>query len=438
MDRKFEKILVLGSGPVKMGQSFEFDYSALQVCRALKEEEICVILANTDISSIGAEESFADKIYTGSQDEELLEVINAEKPDAAILLFRGDEALSKAQLLKKQGVEVITVDFAFLRKISNRIEFFDMLDDIGVKHTSSKKMYVGTCIEAYIISDGESFYVPAIYEHIEKAHVNTGDSLSVSPTVTVDDSIKDDMKKYLKAIAEELKFTGIINVQLVVFDNELYVTKASVTDLELLALASKSAGVYGADLALRVMTGEKLKDMGITEEFAPDSEKYFVRVPKFKVEKTNGDADKMRVTGGVISQGSTFDYAILNGIIASGARIRQTGSLLIAVRDSDKRNISKMVKAFAAQDFKVYAMDDTVKILNASHIPTSSTNAENAVEMIKSNKISYVVSTVEKGSETAEDLAIRQAALLKKIPVFATVQSAHAFAKALVNYNFLE
>lgn len=431
MDIKFKKLLVLGSGPVKTGQSFEFDYSALQVCRALKEAGISVVLANADTSSISGEAEYADKVYTDTLAED---IIAEENPDGAIILSHGEDALKDVKTLENAGVKVIDVDFSFLKKVSNRIEFFDILDDINVKHTISKKV-VGTCLEAYVISDGERFFVPAIYEHIEKAHVNTGDSLSVAPTISIDDkSVKDELRANLTKIANELKFKGIINVQFVIFDNQLYVSKASVTDLELLALASKAGKVNGADLALRCMMGEKLSDMGITEEFAEEPETFFVRVPKFKSDAESG---KIKAVGGTISQGSTFDYAILNAIIASGARIRQAGAVLVAVRESDKSNISRMVTEFASQGFKIYALGDTAKKLNSIHIPTNSTSAENAVEMIKSNKISYVVSTVEKGCETEADVAIRSAAVKKRLPLFATVRSAHAFARALEQYNFL-
>ncbi len=431
MKRKFKKLLVLGSGPVKMGQSFEFDYSALQVCRALKEENISVVLVNADTSSLSGEIEYADMVYTNAH---LDDIIKEEKPDGAILLSRGEDAQKSVEILKNADVQVIDVDFGFLRKVSNRIEFFDILDDLNIKHTINKKV-VGTCLEAYVISDGGQFFVPAIYEHIEKAHVNTGDSLSVAPTISIDDSaIIDELKSNLTKIANELKFKGIINVQFVIFDNQLYVSKASVTDLELLSLASKAGGVNGADLALRCMTGEKLCDMGITTEFAPAPTTYFVRVPKYKI---NAETGEIKVTGGAIAHGSTFDYAILNAIIASGARIRQVGAVLVAVRESDKSNISRMVKEFASQNFKIYATGDTAKTLNSIHIPTSSINAELAVEMIKTNKISYVVSTIEKGKETEDDMAIRSAALKKHIPLFATVRSAHAFARALEQYNFL-
>ena len=434
-----KKVLVLGSGPSVTGRSGDSDYCTVHCINSLKKQGYEVVVLNNNPASVTTDYNVADRIYLDPlSKEDILNVVRTEKPDFAVVLFGGEDAIKNSEILKNAGVEILGPDNDFFRKITNKIEFFDILDDANVKHTSSKKVCVGTCIEAHIISDGEKYFVPALCEHIEKAHINSGDSISVFPTVSVSDSMLKTVEEYVQAIVKELKFKGALDIQFVVFDNDLYVTKASVTNTTLVPFVTKASGYDAVDLAVRCMAGEKLTVTGVNKS----NGNYYVRVPVFSFEKLKGAdmllGEKTKSTGDVMGIGDTFDNALLKGMIASGMRIKRTGSILVSVCESDKSEAVSMAEEFLSQGFKIYATSDTAKILNSNHIATNTASGELAVEMINSNKFSYVVSTLQNNRKDDEDAIIRRTALMKKVPVFTSVHSAYTFSKSLANNNVME
>ncbi len=434
-----KKVLVIGSGPSVTGRSGDSDYCTVHCINSLKNQGFEVVVLNNNPASVTTDYNVADRIYLDPlSSEDILNVVRTEKPDYAVVLFGGEDAIKNSALLKDAGVEILGPDDDFFRKITNKIEFFDILDDANVKHTSSKKVCVGTCIEAQIISDGENYFVPALCEHIEKAHINSGDSISVFPTVSVSDSMLKTVEEYVSAIVKELNFKGALDIQFVVFDNDLYVTKASVTNTTMVPFVTKASGYDTVDLAVRSMAGEKLTVTGINKS----NGNYYVRVPVFSFEKLKGAdmllGEKTKSTGDVMGIGNTFDNALLKGMIASGMRIKRTGSVLVSVCESDKSEAASMAEEFLSQGFKIFATSDTAKILNSNHIATNTASGELAVQMINSNKFSYVISTLQNNRKDDEEAVIRRAALMKKVPVFTSVHSAYTFSKSLANNNVME
>lgn len=434
-----KKILVVGSGPSVTGRSGDNDYCTVHCINSLKAQGFEVVVINNNPASVTTDYNVADRVYIDPlSDEDILNVVKTEKPQYAVVLFGGENAIKSSQMLKDNGVEILGPDYDFYRKITNKIEFFDILDYANVKHTSSKKLYVGTCIEAHVISDGENYFVPALCEHVEKAHVNSGDSISVAPTVSVNDIMLETVEEYITNIISELSYKGALDMQFVVFDNDLYVTKASITNTTLVPFVSKASGLDAVDMAVRCMAGEKLSVTGINKI----EKNYYVRVPVFSFEKLKGAdmllGEKTKSTGDVLGVGDTFDNALLKGMLASGMRIKRTGSVLVSVSESDKADTVKMAEEFLAQGFRIYATSDTAKLLNSNHIATNTASCEQAVQMINSNKFSYVVSTLQHNRNKDEDAVIRRAALMKKVPVFTSVQSAYTFSKSLANNNVME
>ena len=434
-----KKVLVVGSGPSVAGRSGDNDYCSVHCINSLKAQGFEVVVINNNPASVTTDYNVADRVYIDPlSDEDILNVVNTEKPQYAVVLFGGEDAIKSSQLLKENGVEILGPDYEFYRKITNKIEFFDILDYANVKHTSSKKLYVGTCIEAHVISDGENYFVPAICEHIEKAHINSGDSISVTPTVSVNAATLEKVEEYIKNIIGELSYKGALDMQFVVFDNDLYVTKASVTNTTLVPFVSKASGYDAVDMAVRCMAGEKLSVIGVNKI----DKNYYVRVPVFSFEKLKGAdmllGEKTKSTGDVLGIGDSFDNALLKGMLASGMRIKRTGSVLVSVSESDKADTAKMAEEFLAQGFKIYATSDTAKLLNSNHIATNTASCEMAVEMLNANKFSYVISTLQHNRNSDEDSIIRRVALMRKIPVFTSVQSAYTFSKSLAKNNVME
>ena len=434
-----KKVLVIGSGPSVTGRSGDSDYCTIHAINSLKNQGFEVIVLNNNPASVTTDYNVADRVYIDPlTSEDILNVVKTEKPEFALVLFGGEDAIKTSDVLKAEGVQILGPDYDFYRKITNKIEFFDILDYANVKHTSSKKLYVGTCIEAHVISDGEDFFVPSLCEHIEKAHINSGDSISVAPTVSISESMLETVEEYIKNIVAELSFKGALDIQFVVFDNDLYVTKASVTNTTLVPFITKASGYDAVDMAVRCMAGEKLAVTGVNRIDG----NYYVRVPVFSFEKLHGVnmvlGEKTKSTGDVMGIGDTFDNALLKGMIASGMRIKRTGSVLVSVRESDKFDTVKMAEEFLSQGFRIYATSDTAKLLNSNHIATNTASCEQAIEMINSNKFSYVVSTLQNDRKGDEDAIIRRVALMRKIPVFTSVQSAYTFSKSLANNNVME
>ena len=434
-----KKVLVVGSGPSVTGRSGDNDYCTVHAINSLKNQGFEVVVLNNNPASVTTDYNVADRVYIDPlTTEDILNVVKTEKPEYALVLFGGEDAIKASEIFKENGVEILGPDYDFYRKITNKIEFFDILDYANVKHTSSKKLYVGTCIEAQVISDGENYFVPALCEHVEKAHINSGDSISVTPTVSLSESMLETVKEYIGAIVSELSFKGALDIQFVVFDNDLYVTKASVTNTTLVPFVTKASGVDVVDMAVRSMVGEKLTQAGIGKTKG----NYYVRVPVFSFEKLKGADmvldEKTKSTGDVMGIGDTFDNALLKGMIATGMRVKRTGSVLVSVRESDKADTVKMAEEFLSQGFKIYATSDTAKLLNSNHIATNTANGEQAVEMINANKFSYVVSTLHNNRNSDEEAIIRRAALMRKTPVFTSVQSAYTFSKSLANNNVME
>lgn len=438
-----KSVLVIGGGPTVTGRGGDSDYCTVHCINSLKAQGFEVAVLNNNPASVTTDYNVADRVYIDPlTTEDILNVVKTEKPQYAVLLFGGAEALKQSELLKSEGVKILGADYELYRKLTNKIEFFDILDYANVKHTGSRKVFVGTCIEAHVISDGKDFYVPALCEHIEKAHINSGDSISVSPTISVSESMLKTVEEYIRNIVSELSLKGAFDLQFVVFDNELYVTKGSVTSTALVPFLSKASGIDIVDVAMRCAAGEKLADMGVNVGVINSGEKFCVRVPVFSFEKLrNADMlldDKTKSTGDVMGIGDTFDNALLKGMIASGMRIKRTGAVLISVRESDKSDTVKAAEEFLSQGFRIYATSDTAKILNANHIAASTAAGENAVEMIRSNKFSYVISTLENSRGNDENAMIRRAALMKRVPVFTSVQAAYTFSKSLANNNVME
>ncbi|MCH5191094.1 MAG: carbamoyl-phosphate synthase large subunit [Oscillospiraceae bacterium] len=432
-----KRVLVIGSGPSVAGRSGDNDYCTVHCINALKAMGFEVAVLNNNPASVTTDYSIADRVYLEPLcAEDIANVVRTEKPDYAVLMFGGEDAIKNSKIISECGVKILGPDLDFYRKITNKIEFFDILDYANVKHTNSRRIFVGTCFETYVISDGESHFVPAVCEHVERAHINSGDSMSVTPPVSLDSNIRAELSEYIKRIVAEISFKGMLNLQFVLYDNNLYVTKASVTDTALIPFMTKASGCDIVSMAVRCMAGDKLQG-----EKTNESGKYFVRVPVFSFEKLKGAdmllGERTKSTGDVMGVGDTFDNALLKGMIASGTRIKRTGAVLVSVSESDKNNAVKMAEKFLSHGFRVYAVGDTAKLLNSNHIAASSVGAD-AVKMINENKFSYVVSTLENDRGDERNLTVRRAALMKRVPVFTSVRSAYAFSRALANNNVME
>ncbi|MEG0546205.1 MAG: carbamoyl-phosphate synthase large subunit [Oscillospiraceae bacterium] len=444
-----KKILVIGSGPTSVGLGTDRDYAAVHTLEALKDFNYFSVMLNNNPAAVSTDFNMADKLYLDPiTDEDVKNVVLTEKPYGAILPFGGGNAIRKSEMLKEMGVKIFGADEAVHKSLKNKIEFFDILDELNIKHTNSRRVLIGRCVEVDAISDGEDFLVPGICEHIEKALIHSGDSISVYPSVTLSENIEEKITDYTNRLVKKLKYKGLINIQFVVYDNEVYLVSASVVATRNIPFMAKATNLPIIEIATRVMLGETLKDIGIGTGVYKKSNKFFVKVPVFSFEHLGGAdvklSEEMQSTGEVMGIAETFEEALLKGYIASGMRIKRTGGVLITVANSDKPESVLLANEFLNQGFKIYATSNTSKLLNSNHVASNTVRKihegePNTMTLIKSNKLSYVVSTSEMGdAENEDDIKIRRTALLRKIPVIPSVQSAMEFAKCLSKSNVLD
>lgn len=444
-----KKILVVGSGPTSIGLGTDRDYAVVNCINTLKDFGYSTILLNNNPAAVSTDPGVADTLYLDPiTDEDVRNVVLTEKPYGAVLPFGGGNAVRKAEMLRSLGVKVFGSDDEAHRRLKNKIELFDILDDLGIRHTNNRHVMIGKGAEVDVLSDGSDILVPGICEHIEKACVNPGDTTTVFPSITLTSSDKEKIYEYTEKLCKELKIKGLINIQFVIYDNEVYVSSASVVATRNVPFMTKASGLPIVAMATRLMLGETLGDIGMGCGILPEPTRYFVRVPVFSFEKLQGTdvqiGDTEKSTGEVMGIADTFDEALLKGLIASGMRIKRTGGVLVSVADTDKRDSVMLAGEFLKQGFKIYATSNTAKLLNSNHVAANSVRKihegePNTMSLIKNNKLSYVVSTAEQGPKVNEDdIRIRRTALLRRIPVLPSVDTAFAFAKCLENNNILE
>lgn len=444
-----KKVLVVGAGPTTIGLGTDRDYAAVQCLKTLSDFGYATIMLNNNPAAVSTDFNCADALYLDPiTDEDVKNVALTEKPYAAILPYGGGNAVRKSEMLKDLGVKILGADDEMHRKFKNKIEFFDILDALNIRHTSKRHIFAGKGAEVDVISDGEDFLIPGICEHIEKAEINSGDSTCVFPSINFNDSIKQTIVEYTGKLVKQTKVKGLLNIQFIIYDNEVYVASASVVATRNVPFITKATGIPVIGLATRIMLGETLKDIGIGTGLLKEPSKYFVRVPVFSFEQLKGTdvqiGGEEKSTGEVMGIADTFHEAMLKALIASGLRVKRTGGVLISVANSDKPLSIDLASEFLSQGFKIYATSSTAKLLNSNHVAANSVRKihegePNTMTLITNNKLSYVVSTAEAGAKTNEDdVKIRRTALLRRIPVLPSVDAALAFSKCLSKNNVLE
>lgn len=444
-----EKILLVGSGPTSIGLGADRDYAAVCALQTLSDFGYETVMLNNSPAANTTDFAVADKLYVEPLTQEDIEsVVKTEKPDAAILVFGGGEALRKTDALRDMGVTIYGADADMHRTLKNKIEFFDMLDRLNIRHPDHRHTLIGTGAEVDVLSDGTEFLIPGICEHIEKTAVHAGDTISVYPCVTLSESVQEEITAYTQRLVQELHIKGLLNIQFLIYDNAVYVTSASAVATRNIPFMSKATALPIVELATRLMLGESLRDIGIGTGVYKRASRYFVRVPVFSFEAIeNTDVRlgaEMQSTGEVMGVAKTFEEALLKGFIASGMRIKRTGGVLISVADSDKQASIALADAFQKQDFTIYATANTAKLLNANHIAANAVRkmhegTPNTLTYILKNRLSYLVSTSDAARNgDADDVHIRRTALMRRIPVLPSVETAAALAHCLAENDGVE
>lgn len=499
-----KKVIVFGSGPIRIGQGIEFDYCCVHCVWALKENGYETIIANNNPETVSTDFDTGDRLYFDPLTiEDVQNILETEKPDAVVVQFGGQTAISLTKHLAALGVPILGTSADSIDAAEDRERFDKVLESCKIPRpdgftvftteeavkAASKLMYpvllrpsyvlggqnmiiahsdqdvveymtiitsqnlenpvlidkylMGLEVEVDAICDSDDYLIPGIMEHIERAGVHSGDSISVYPAQSLSQQIKATIIDYTGRLARELKVIGLMNVQYVVYNNEVYVIEVNPRSSRTIPYISKVAGVPMVEIATRIMLGEKLRDMGYGVGLYPDAGYIAVKVPVFSFEKLH-DVDtqlgpEMKSTGEVLGIAKSFDEALLKGLLASGHKLKANGGVLITVKPADQQEVLKVAEKFDGMGFTLYATAGTANNLNRNMIATNVVRKigedpdNNVLTLLDSGKIDYVVSTSAKGRIPARDsVKIRRKAVERGIVCLTSLDTANVLADVLI------
>ena len=498
-----KRVIVFGSGPIRIGQGIEFDYCSVHCVWALKELGYEAVICNNNPETVSTDFDTGDRLYFDPlTKEDVKNIIETEKPYGVVVQFGGQTAISLVNYLDELGVRILGTQADSVDAAEDRERFNEVLEKCGIpcpkgetvftaeeaKESANRlgypvllrpsyvlggqnmiiahsdqdvdeymeiitrtklenpvlidKYMMGTEVEVDAICDGKDFVIPGIMEHIERAGVHSGDSISVYPAQTLSQKIIDTIIDYTGRLAFALKVIGLVNIQYVVYDNEVYVIEVNPRSSRTIPYISKVTGVPMVDIATKIMLGETLQDMGYKTGLVPNADYVAVKVPVFSFEKLhNVDTHlgpEMKSTGEVLGIAKTFEEALLKGLIAAGHKILHKGGVLMTVRDTDKAELIDIASKYEELGFDLYATSGTANKLNNEMIATNvvskiSENKPNStMDVINEGKISYVISTSAKGRLPAKDsVKIRRKAVERGIVCLTSLDTANALADCI-------
>ncbi|HRR90158.1 MAG TPA: carbamoyl-phosphate synthase large subunit, partial [Eubacteriales bacterium] len=458
-----ERIVVLGSGPIRIGQGIEFDYACVHCVWSLKKLGYEVIVINNNPETVSTDFDTADRLYFEPLCiDDVMSVIEIEKPLGAIVAFGGGTAIKLTQKLQERGVQIIGTSAESIDICEDRKRFDVLLENLSIKRPKGygvmteaealdaaqelgypvllRPSYVlggqnmiiafspddvkeymeiilrqkqeravlidkylsGREIEVDAICDGTDVFIPGIMEHIERTGIHSGDSIAVYPATHIDDELSVSIFEVTKNLCMALDVKGLVNIQYVLYEGEIYVIEVNPRASRTVPYISKVTGVPMCELATRVSVGQKLQDLGYTSGIAKIPPYTAVKVPVFSFEKLT-DLDthlgpEMKSTGEVLGLGKNIEEALYKGLIAAGYKMHKSGGVFITVRDSDKAEVCDIAKKFHEIGFKLYATKGTAKALEKSGLHAQTVNkiydspTDNTATLLESGKISYIIS----------------------------------------------
>ena len=501
-DRK--KVLVLGSGPIRIGQGIEFDFCSVHCTWAFKKEGYETIIINNNPETVSTDFDIADKLYFEPLTPEDVEnIVNIEHPDGAVVQFGGQTAIKLTEALLKMGVPILgtsaeNVDAAEDRELFDEIleqceiprpkghtvftaeeakkaanelgypvlvrpsyvlggqgmqiaisdedvdEFIGINNRIAQEHPILVDKYLmGKEIEVDAVCDGEDILIPGIMEHIERAGIHSGDSISVYPAQTISQKAKDTIAEYTRRLAQALHVIGMINIQFIVVGEDVYVIEVNPRSSRTVPYISKVTGIPIVPLATRVILGRKIKELGYTPGLQKEAEYFAIKMPVFSFEKIRG-ADislgpEMKSTGECLGIAKTFNEALYKAFIGAGIRLPKHKQMIITVKDEDKEDIIPIAKRFEAQGYRIFATRGTANVLTENGIKVTRTNkleqpSPNLMDLILGHKIDVVIDTPPQGVEHQKDgFVIRRNAIETGVNVLTSLDTAEALVTSLEN-----
>ncbi len=497
-----KKVLVLGSGPIRIGQGIEFDYCSVHSTWAFREEGWETIIVNNNPETVSTDFDIADKLYFEPlTEEDVASIVDIEKPDGAVVQFGGQTAIKLTEALMKMGVPILgtsaeNVDAAEDREIFDEIlekcciprpqgrtvftaeeakeaahelgypvlvrpsyvlggqgmqiavsdddvdEYIGIINRIAQEHPILVDKYLmGKEIEVDAVCDGEDILIPGIMEHIERAGVHSGDSISVYPAQSITQKTQKVIVDYTKKLANALHVVGLINIQFIVCGEEVYVIEVNPRSSRTVPYISKVTGIPIVKLATKVIIGNKIKDLGYEPGLQKAADYIAIKMPVFSFEKLRG-ADislgpEMKSTGEVLGIASTFEEALYKAFLGAGYNLPKHKQMIITVKDADKLEVVDIARRFKALGYKIFATRSTARVLNENGVEASRVNkieqeSPNLMDLILGHKIDLVIDTPTNGSEKSRDgFLIRRNAIETGVNVLTSLDTAEALITSL-------
>ena len=498
-----KKVLVLGSGPIRIGQGIEFDFCSVHCTWAFAKEGWETVIINNNPETVSTDFDIADKLYFEPLTAEDVEsIVNIEKPDGAVVQFGGQTAIKLTEALMKMGVPILgtkaeDVDAAEDRElfdeilekthipraaggtvftaeeakeVANRLgypvlvrpsyvlggqgmkiafndeeieEFIGIINRIAQDHPILGDKYLqGKEIEVDAVCDGTDILIPGIMEHIERTGVHSGDSISVYPAPTISDKVKDTIVEYTKRLAQALHVVGLINIQFIAMNEEVYVIEVNPRSSRTVPYISKVTGIPIVDLATKVIIGNTIRGLGYEPGLAPVADYIAIKMPVFSFEKLRGAeislGPEMKSTGECLGIAKTFNEALYKAFLGAGVQLPKYKQMIMTVKDADKPEAVGVAKRFEALGYKIYATRSTAKYLqehgvNALRVNKISQESPNVMDLILGHKIDLVIDTPTQGNgdKTRDGFLIRRNAIETGVYCITAMDTANALARSL-------
>ncbi len=499
-----KKIIVLGSGPIRIGQGLEFDYSTVHAVKTIKEYGCEAIIINNNPETVSTDYTTSDKLYFEPLTvEDVMNVVHHEKPMGVIASLGGQTAINLAEPLMKCGIKLIGTEVAAIERAENRDSFEKLLEQLGIPQPMGRavtniadglvtanaigypvlvrpsyvlggramqivnsddsltsylqtavsineeqavlvdKYIEGKEVEVDAVCDGRDVFVPGIMEHVERTGIHSGDSISVYPSFSISQKVKDRILDYTRRLGLGIGIIGLFNIQFIVDpQDEVYVIEVNPRSSRTVPFLSKATGYSLADIATLVILGKSLKEQGITEVYPPEKKRWYVKVPAFSFSKLGGIdvclSPEMKSTGEAIGYDERLNRALYKALQASGMKVYNYGTIFVSIADKDKDEALPLIKRFFNLGFNIEATSGTAAFLKRHGVRTRvrqkiSEGSDQILTALRRGYVSYVISTRDLNSfgEMGDGTQIRRCAVENNVNMFTSLDTVRVLLDVL-------